>query len=287
MFTLQQFIEKSQEVHGDKYDYHRVVYRGQRIKVLITCPKHGDFLQAPYSHWRGTGCISCFDDKNKYSLRDFVKKANRLHNNKYTYGNFIEPTNKIGKRKIEIFCSIHGEFEKSLTAHLNQRQECPYCAEVKRQKSFEKRRLTTELFISRSITAHNNTYDYSKTKYTNARTRITINCRKHGEFYQYPIHHMNGGGCPLCNLSKGEARINGILSNKNIKFKIQYSFDDCRSVKERLLKFDFFLPEFNTCVEYDGEQHFNEVPFFSASLQDIKSNDSIKNKWRTFPPSLT
>ena len=279
MFTIDEFIERSRKVHGNKYEYHKVVYQGQRVKVLITCTKHGDFLQVPRSHWKGTGCIECFNDRNKYSLSNFIEKASKIHDNKYTYGNFIEPINKRGKRKIEVFCRIHGKFTKSLTAHIDQKQECPYCAEIKRQKGFEKRKLTTEIFISRSSEIHNNEYDYSKTQYTNSRCPVLIRCTKHGEFSQCPIHHMNGVGCLICNSSKGEKRIRIILTRKNIDFESQYSFSNCRSSKNRLLKFDFFLPNFNICIEYDGEQHFKDVPFFKNSLQTIQNNDLIKNKY--------
>ena len=58
-------------------------------------------------------------------------------------------------------------------------------------------------------------YDYSKTVYVNARTKVTIICPKHGEFEQLPSGHLNGVGCPQCNSSKGEKLITKILNDLN------------------------------------------------------------------------
>ena len=63
-------------------------------------------------------------------------------------------------------------------------------------------RLTTEEFITRSVTAHNNFYTYEKTNYINYKTKVTITCPIHGDFNQRPSHHMNGHGCSKCRASK-------------------------------------------------------------------------------------
>jgi predicted GIY-YIG superfamily endonuclease len=58
--TTPEFIEKAKEVHGDKYDYSKVDYKGNKEKVIINCPIHGDFLQAPQSHiGQKAGCPKC------------------------------------------------------------------------------------------------------------------------------------------------------------------------------------------------------------------------------------
>lgn len=57
--TTEEFIEKARSVHGDKYDYFKVKYVDAFTKVCITCPVHGDFLQAPHHHFAGRGCPKC------------------------------------------------------------------------------------------------------------------------------------------------------------------------------------------------------------------------------------
>lgn len=84
--------------------------------------------------------------------------------------------------------------------------------------------------------------------------------------------------------SKGEKRVRLLLEELNISYKTQYVFPDLVSNKGAYLKFDFYLPDYNTCVEYDGEQHFSYTkPFFGAmSEEDFlegKERDSLKNKY--------
>lgn len=58
--------------------------------------------------------------------------------------------------------------------------------------------LDTDSFIARAIKKHGDLYVYEKTKYINSLEKITIICRKHGEFYQSPANHLSGNGCPSC-----------------------------------------------------------------------------------------
>lgn len=57
--TTEEFIRRAREVHGDKYDYSKVVYVNNRTKVCIICPIHGEFWQIPFSHLQGRGCVKC------------------------------------------------------------------------------------------------------------------------------------------------------------------------------------------------------------------------------------
>lgn len=53
------FISEARLVHGNKYDYSKVVYKGCYEKVCIICKKHGEFWQLPYCHLQGQGCPAC------------------------------------------------------------------------------------------------------------------------------------------------------------------------------------------------------------------------------------
>ena len=86
-----------------------------------------------------------------------------------------------------------------------------------------------------------------------------------------------------CSKSKGEDKIANILDNIPLKYIRQYSFKDCQNKKHtRKLYFDFYLPDYNICIEYDGEQHF----FANGRTWNTKENtiktqhrDDIKNKY--------
>ena len=80
--NTKEFIEKSQKIHGDKYDYSKVEYANNRVKVTITCPIHGDFKQKPLDHLHGSGCPEC---GRKFG----VAEKQVLETLKIHYGNVI------------------------------------------------------------------------------------------------------------------------------------------------------------------------------------------------------
>ena len=137
--TLEEFIKKSRDVHGNKYDYSKVEYVNAKTKVCIICPEHGEFWQLPYIHLQGHGCPKCkiqmFSKKYRLTLKEFIKKANKCHNNFYNYSKVVY---KNAKEKICIICPKHGEFWQSPNNHLSG-DGCPECNKSKlenKMKSF-------------------------------------------------------------------------------------------------------------------------------------------------------
>jgi very-short-patch-repair endonuclease len=91
---------------------------------------------------------------------------------------------------------------------------------------------------------------------------------------------VKGQGCSECSFnSKGEEYIKMYLEEFEIKYIRQHSFDTCRYINR--LSFDFYLPELNTCVEFDGEQHFKPNKFFGgkSGFNETIKRDKCKNKW--------
>ena len=207
----------------------------------------------------------------KVILSEFIERSNKIHLNKYNYSKIDK---LIGLNKlVKIICPIHNEFEQLATVHLRG-AGCPTCA--------GNIRLTTDQFIERSNIKHFNKYDYSKVNYKDIMSKVLIICRDHGEFEQYATNHLyQSNGCPSCTSSRGETTIKNILIKNNIKFIEQYTFDDCRGLNNGLLRFDFYLPEYNICLEYDGKQHFMPVTVFGGDeyfkIQQI--TDLIKDQY--------
>lgn len=91
--------------------------------------------------------------------------------------------------------------------------------------------------------------------------------------------------CPLCNVkSKGEIEVESILKKNGLKYIREYRFGDCKYKKE--LPFDFYLPEYNTCIEYDGEQHYTPITFGGISENEAELNyqetlikDNLKSEY--------
>ena len=187
--TTEEFIEKAKKVHGDKYDYSKVKYVNKDTKVTIICPTHGEFEQNPRSHLTGQGCPACGGSR-KVTTEEFIKKARKVHGDKYDYSKVDYVNNNT---KVTIICPTHGEFEQKPSGHLTGRG-CPYCS--------GKKKLTTEEFIEKARKVHGDKYDYSKVNYVDSNTKVTIICPTHGEFEQIPYLHYSGGGCPSCSGNK-------------------------------------------------------------------------------------
>jgi len=83
-------------------------------------------------------------------------------------------------------------------------------------------------------------------------------------------------GCYFCNSSKGENKILIFLKERNIEYKKEKTFDGCKHINK--LRFDFYLPKYNLCIEYDGIHHFIDN-IFDQSLVSYKEKDEIKNKF--------
>lgn len=103
--------------------------------------------------------------------------------------------------------------------------------------------------------------------------------------------HIGTLGCPKCKpkMSLGERRIMGFLIENNIQFEREKTFDDLRgSTKFSILRFDFYLPDVNAVIEFDGAHHFVFHAFNSDDyteefkknvLEKTRYNDSVKNKY--------
>lgn len=84
--SINQFINKANEVHEFKYDYSKTVYKRDGLKLIITCPEHGDFYQTASSHKQGQGCKKCgriksntylSENPNGWTKTSWEEKANK------------------------------------------------------------------------------------------------------------------------------------------------------------------------------------------------------------------
>jgi Protein of unknown function (DUF723) len=121
--NLLTFIEKSNIVHKNKYDYSNAIYINSYTPISIKCPVHGEFEQTPYAHLNAQqGCPKCAPNSNK-GIERFIEEANIIHDHKYDYSKSVY---KNGTTKIIIVCARHGEFEQRPNCHLKG-QGCPRC----------------------------------------------------------------------------------------------------------------------------------------------------------------
>lgn len=259
-----------------KYDYDTslVDYKNANEKICLICHhkdnegiEHGKFYITTGHLRDGHGCPKCGIekriDKRKSKIEDFIKKAKHIHGNKYDYSK-VKYVNS--HTKVCIICPIHGEFWQTLASHLMGRN-CPKCS-----KPCYK--YTTEDFVKKAMEVHGDKYNYSKTNYIDAKTKVCIVCPKHGEFWQIPSEHIDGCGCKYCKESHLEGEIRNVLQKNDIKFK--YDVRDLEWLKP--LTYDFFLPEHNIAIECQGEQHFRIIEHFGGKNDYDKRVERDKKK---------
>lgn len=178
---------------------------------------------------------------------------------------------------IKYSCPIHGEQTMRIGNFLSGKR-CPKCSKDNASKRYRNstEAITTRINSNGGVILNSKDYINNKTK------NLRIICPSCGnEFltsYVLFIQH-NGQLCPECSnsISVGEARIRKFLESKSIYYIQQYWFSDCRDI--RPLPFDFYIPNYNIVIEFDGRQHFRETNYFSYGLEKTQLHDQIKNDY--------
>ena len=230
--TTQSFIARAKEVHGNKYNYDKVDYQGYYTKVIITCPIHGDFLQTPGNHLEGRGCKECQMSAQRCTTTQFVEKARKIHGNTYDYS---KVDYKNGKTNVIIICPKHGEFTQLPNNHL-MGNGCPVCRIATKVTTNKQSPVTTETFIEKAKSIHNDKYDYSKVNYLSNRHPVEIICPTHGSFFQRPSDHVTKkSGCPKCghHVYTQDSFIE--KCNKIHHHKYDYSKTIYRSIRDKII----------------------------------------------------
>jgi len=276
--SYESYINEFNEIHKNRYIYPKQeIKRNSKIKII--CPYHGEFKINTSSHLKGFGCPKCSIKKRlpRKSKNDHIKDFNKIHKNKYNYSLYIDSEKNFKtNEKIPIICKRHGIFYQTIRDH-KQGQGCPYCA----QENYRKPLKSLSKHINDFKKVHGDKYDYSlvlqlKNEITNTFYKIPIICPIHGIFYQKINDHKQGQGCPKCNESKGERKIRQYLEKNNINYIYQYKI----KYQDRNFYFDFYIPELNLAIEYDGIFHFESPSeIFENEVQKQKERDKFKNQY--------
>lgn len=185
LVPLDKVLEKFAEVHGNRYSYEKVVYKGNKKLVNIICREHGVFRQKPDQHLNGNGCQKC-SRRHRWTTEEFIENSKRVHGDKFTYEN----TKYVGAlEKIIITCKKHGDFITQPSRHVLQKAGCARCSGMR----------SMDDFLERAKERFGDRYDYSLVEYVDTMTPVKIICKTHGVFEQPPSWHMqNSIGCQQC-----------------------------------------------------------------------------------------
>lgn len=267
--THQQFIEEIKRIHT------KLEIMGEYIsvteKILVKCTAHNyTFYATPDNLLHGKGCKLCGREKMANSKKlCFNEIEDEFKRNNIILLSTEDEIMDLSKDRLRYLCPKHGE-QTILWNNFKRGARCRKCADEK--NSLRMRKETWERikgYFKNSEYTLLSTFE----EYTGARENcIRCLCKKHGEFKISWNNLQKFEGCAVCNSSAGERRIYQYLQGNNIEFEKPKTFTNLIGVGGKKLSYDFYLPEFNLLIEYQGEQHERPVAF-----NDIDEKSTIKN----------
>ena len=192
--TQEIVLAQFKEVHGDEFDYSKVVYIDTHTPVEVYCKKHDyTFFPTPKNHKNGAKCSICGREsqikKASKGLKKFIEDSKIVYGEKYKF-NTTEYTNN--KTEVEIECDIHGIFRRRPDAFLSG-LGCSKCSE-KKTKSTHK-----DVFVEEACKVYGDMDDYTNTEIISSNHRIEVRCKNHDLIFTKDIQtYLRGYGCPSC-----------------------------------------------------------------------------------------
>lgn len=267
--THDEFLEKLPE--KTKYNIE-FLSSYVNAKTLIQCKcKICDYIWSTTSNnlYKGGGCRKCAGLIPKTNEEFLNTLPIHILNNVILDGEY-----KNSKSVIHCTCKKCGYTWDSITERLLLGNGCRKCAD---------RELSSLLTMS-----HDEYVERVKVKnpivsiigrYSGSHNKVMCKCKicDH-EWESIASSILCGRGCPICSSSSGERIINYLLSEMDIKFEYQKSFSDLLGVNGGLLSYDFYLPEHNLLIEFQGKQHERPIDWFGGQEQFIKQQEHDKRK---------
>lgn len=227
----------------------------------------------------GTGCKICRSRAMADSTR--LSQSQYRDRIKEIYGDTILVSGKYinNHTKMEMIHNTDSPYEFITTPAqlLDLHQGCSAC----RYSYPSKMRLSLKEINDRLLTMYNGEFIMlSENLGVNTRGIFRHNTQSPHEFTTTPQAILRGDStCTVCHLSKMELVTKQYLDSRHISYEQQKRFNDCKD--KYMLPFDFYLPEYNTIIEDDGEQHHKVVDFFGGEdgYQLRVFHDGIKNDY--------
>lgn len=235
-------------------------YKNNRTPLKMKCPVgHITDTMTFWSFKKGCRCPKCSNRaKLDYNFvkEQFEKEGYSLISKEYVNAN----------SKLKTLCPKGHDWDVTY-GHFYDGKRCGECDTSKK---------LDYCFVKQEFEKEG--YELLSKTYKSAHTHLKVKCPKgHITSTMTWNNFKRGQGCRICNESKGEREVSKILDMYNIEYIREYRFPDCKD-KYRL-PFDFYLPKYNLCIEYDGEQHFKPLEYLGglSELEGVKKRDAIKN----------
>lgn len=272
--SQEEFISRAKLIFPE-YNFDKVKYINMSTKILVECPKHGLFEAIPYNmiHGRHSGCPKCSAESTSKKLSKGIKKFKEAAIKVFPNYNYdkVEYINQY--KKVKIICD-HGHTFEVRPKDLLNGHGCPICAKNKTKIQ------NLQRFIELSKIAHGTKFDYTTLKFDGYQKPMIITCPIHGEVSILPYNHLIGPGCPKCGQSIGELKIENLLKNLHIDYKKEFPIEYSGN-KTNKTYIDFYLPDKNMFIEYNGLQHYIPVKYFGGKIQfeKQKARDKYVEKY--------
>jgi len=282
--TDKEFRDLVYSLVGDEYTVlGKYVKTDVKIKMRHNTCGH-QYEVTPNKFQQGRRCPKCYGNKER-TLESFREEIKNLPDgDEYE---LLSVECKDNKTPMEFFHKICGEkFKKPTVGFLTNPKNkantrCPICSR-QYQVINHPNRLSYEDVKKIVETKHSGEYKLLSDNYKNTKSLIKIlhigGC---GRDFDTDIDHFKRKDykCPRCNESVGEQRVRKVLESRNIEFIQQYRFKDCRD--KNPLPFDFYIPAYDLCIEFDGIQHYEKANFgsYAADLDTIQLHDEIKTNY--------
>lgn len=252
-------------------------YINNSKKLKVKCPEGHEFLMSFDNFKQGERCSVCWKlkmNKDKTLTYDEVKSYIESFGYKLLSDNYVNANEKIliQCNKGHIYEVKYGNFQNG--------QRCPYC--FGRLPSKE-----NNLLVNNPDLCIEWNYEKNKKKpeeYTpNSGQKVWWKCKECGYEWEYSIDGRNGKhkiGCLSCSSSKGETKIKTWLDQHQISYKKQKTFNNLKGTRNGLLSYDFYLPQFNLLIEYQGQFHDGNGNYYlKQNLKKQQEHDKRKREY--------
>lgn len=221
------FIKRASKVHGDKYDYSKVEYRGNNKDVEIICKEHGSFFQQPVSHYAGSGCTKCIKRVVK-TLEDVLPFMDqRLVQHWEIVSEFNREDVNL-RDPVEVRCKKHRKTFRTTFHGLTRRKSC--CSVSMGEEISNSQKTDAKFYFEKIKVVHKDLYSYPNYPegVVGIYEKLDIVCSKHGVFNQTIHHHVNRKqGCPECaKYIRGRSKTDSWIKRAIRKIKDELNSDD-------------------------------------------------------------
>lgn len=263
-------VEKEYTVLGE--------YKNTKTKILMrhnseVCNNH-EYLVQPSSFLTGNRCPKCNNKrkgKKPKTTEQFKKELYDKVGDEYTL--IGEYNGAMTKLNLKHTC---GKIWKvTPNAFFSKGNRCFYCRMREHNKN---QRKTHEKFVEEVKERYEDRYNILS-EYTFSNDKILVEHICGTKWYVKARHLLSNEVCPHCKKSIGERHVEDYLKNNNIKYETQKTFDGL--VYKRNLSYDFYLPEYNILIEYQGLQHYRPIENFNGEegFRQQKEKDKLKYEY--------